>query len=80
MNGKLNSEAFSSLSRWESRRSVSRRRKRVRGLGTKSPDQNWSGLRGSNPSNWLGKPEHYHYAKPAQTVRVKADTTTAQQP
>ena len=25
----------------------------------------WSGLRGSNPSNWLGKPGHYHYAKPA---------------
>src|SRR5678810_286598 len=24
-----------------------------------------SGLRGSNPSNWLGKPGHYHYAKPA---------------
>ena len=27
----------------------------------------WSGLRGSNPSNWLGKPGHYHYAKPART-------------
>jgi hypothetical protein len=26
-----------------------------------------SGLRGSNPSNWLGKPGHYHYAKPAIT-------------
>ena len=25
----------------------------------------WSGLRESNPSSWLGKPEHYHYAKPA---------------
>jgi hypothetical protein len=24
-----------------------------------------SGLRESNPSSWLGKPEHYHYAKPA---------------
>jgi hypothetical protein len=27
--------------------------------------EGWSGLRGSNPSNWLGKPGHYHYAKPA---------------
>src|SRR5262245_35687833 len=34
----------------------------------------WSGLRESNPSSWLGKPEHYHYAKPAF---VKADCTTA---
>src|SRR5262245_45892541 len=34
-----------------------------------------SGLRGSNPSSWLGKPEHYHYAKPARWVRLKADTT-----
>src|SRR3989441_6833645 len=34
----------------------------------------WSGLRESNPSSWLGKPEHYHYAKPAS---VKADCTTA---
>ena len=25
----------------------------------------WSGLRESDPSSWLGKPEHYHYAKPA---------------
>ena len=25
-----------------------------------------SGLRESNPSSWLGKPEHYHYAKPAR--------------
>src|SRR5262245_40295063 len=38
---------------------------RARGLGTQSPDKVWSGLRGSNPSNWLGKPGHYHYAKPA---------------
>ena len=38
---------------------------RVRGLGTRSPDQSWSGLRESNPSDWLGKPGHYHYAKPA---------------
>ena len=29
----------------------------------------WSGLRGSNPSSWLGKPEHYHYAKPALWCR-----------
>jgi hypothetical protein len=28
----------------------------------------WSGLRESNPSSWLGKPEHYHYAKPADGV------------
>src|SRR5204862_1849561 len=27
--------------------------------------EGWSGLRGSNPSDWLGKPGHYHYAKPA---------------
>ena len=38
----------------------------VRGLGTKVPRSRLnSGLRGSNPSSWLGKPEHYHYAKPA---------------
>jgi hypothetical protein len=29
--------------------------------------RSWSGLRESNPSSWLGKPEHYHYAKPATT-------------
>lgn len=29
----------------------------------------WSGLRESNPSDWLGKPGHYHYAKPAHDVR-----------
>jgi hypothetical protein len=28
-------------------------------------ERKFSGLRGSNPSSWLGKPEHYHYAKPA---------------
>ena len=33
-----------------------------------------SGLRGSNPSNWLGKPGHYHYAKPAR----RDDRSTAQ--
>lgn len=39
----------------------------------------WSGLRGSNPSNWLGKPGHYHYAKPAfrSAPRVSAPSTTA---
>ena len=30
-----------------------------------SVSEGWSGLRESNPSSWLGKPEHYHYAKPA---------------
>src|SRR4051812_36294095 len=34
-----------------------------------------SGLRGSNPSNWLGKPGHYHYAKPAT---VESDRSTPQ--
>src|SRR5215831_15865863 len=28
--------------------------------------EGWSGLRESNPSSWLGKPEHYHYATPAR--------------
>src|SRR5512144_3284123 len=42
--------------------------------------QTWSGLRGSNPSNWLGKPGHYHYAKPARkrdrsTFRLIAEGT-----
>jgi hypothetical protein len=27
----------------------------------------WSGRRESNPPSWLGKPEHYHYATPAET-------------
>ena len=31
-----------------------------------------SGLRGSNPSNWLGKPGHYHYAKPARASLIVA--------
>ena len=31
-----------------------------------------SGLRGSNPSNWLGKPGHYHYAKPAYGSEIVA--------
>ena len=36
-----------------------------------------SGLRGSNPSSWLGKPEHYHYAKPAKSIdRVDKKFTT----
>ena len=30
----------------------------------------WSGLRESNPSDWLGKPGHYHYAKPARGCRT----------
>ncbi len=39
-------------------------------LGSRSPlacqaSKGWSGLRESNPSDWLGKPGHYHYAKPA---------------
>src|SRR6516162_9469623 len=33
----------------------------------------WSGLRGSNPSSWLGKPEHYHYAKPASLMPEISD-------
>src|SRR5690349_22199711 len=38
------------------------------------PQKTWSGLRGSNPSDWLGKPGHYHYAKPAlrTLMRLKA--------
>ena len=28
----------------------------------------WSGVRESNPPSWLGKPEHYHYAKPARVT------------
>ena len=32
--------------------------------------ERWSGLRGSNPSNWLGKPGHYHYAKPARRTML----------
>src|SRR3954469_21527428 len=35
----------------------------------------WSGLRGSNPSNWLGKPGHYHYAKPARDVQYTKPRT-----
>jgi hypothetical protein len=35
----------------------------------------WSGLRESNPSSWLGKPEHYHYAKPARSSGSGADLT-----
>ena len=27
--------------------------------------EGWSGVRESNPPSWLGKPEHYHYANPA---------------
>ena len=30
----------------------------------------WSGLRESNPSQRLGKPTHYHYAKPAQAFAL----------
>ena len=34
-----------------------------------------SGLRGSNPSNWLGKPGHYHYAKPARADQYISPST-----
>ena len=49
-------------------------RQEVRCGGNADPAREWSGLRGSNPSNWLGKPGHYHYAKPAQCddpIRLK---------
>ena len=36
--------------------------------GWRFKSEGWSGLRESNPSGWLGKPEHYHYAKPAGTT------------
>src|SRR6478672_8060895 len=39
---------------------------RYSGHALASVSVGWSGLRGSNPSNWLGKPGHYHYAKPAR--------------
>ncbi len=43
------------------------RERRCRGSGGEAPRPRLdSGLRGSNPSNWLGKPGHYHYAKPAR--------------
>ena len=38
----------------------------------------WSGLRESDPSSWLGKPEHYHYAKPARQ-RILSRLITAVQ-
>src|SRR4051794_23239311 len=38
----------------------------------------WSGLRGSNPSNWLGKPGHYHYAKPAPSAVSNAQVMRGQ--
>src|ERR1044072_1618949 len=38
----------------------------------------WSGLRESNPSDWLGKPGHYHYAKPAFEVIVSGSGLRAQ--
>ena len=38
--------------------------------------EGWSGLRESNPSSWLGKPEHYHYAKPACLQQIVADLAT----
>ena len=42
------------------------RERRCKGSGDEVPRPRLdSGLRGSNPSNWLGKPGHYHYAKPA---------------
>ena len=31
-----------------------------------------SGGRESNPPSWLGKPEHYHYANPANRVGLRA--------
>lgn len=35
----------------------------------------WSGLRESNPSDWLGKPGHYHYAKPAHERKERLHDT-----
>ena len=29
-----------------------------------------SGVRESNPPSWLGKPEHYHYANPANGAAI----------
>src|SRR6185436_13519660 len=36
------------------------RERRALGVWGRSPQ-----IKRSNPSNWLGKPGHYHYAKPA---------------
>jgi hypothetical protein len=47
-------------------------RRKLTALGENRGDamgREWSGLRESNPSSWLGKPEHYHYAKPARRAR-----------
>ena len=40
----------------------------------------WSGLRESNPSSWLGKPEHYHYAKPAVGGRPARENEIVPEP
>ena len=50
------------------------------GFVTRSKEKQWSGLRESNPSDWLGKPGHYHYAKPAlrwQDVNSSRDAAAA---
>ena len=42
-----------------------------RGSGGEAPGSRLnSGLRESNPSDWLGKPGHYHYAKPARCPEI----------
>ena len=52
------------------------RASRYGGHPSPSASEGWSGLRGSNPSNWLGKPEHYHYAKPARCDVRRCDSST----
>ena len=50
------------------------RERRRKGSGDEVPrSRKISGLRGSNPSSWLGKPEHYHYAKPASRRAILTD-------
>ena len=46
--------------------------RRCKGSGDEVPRLELdSGLRESNPSSSLGKPEHYHYAKPAISTAVR---------
>ena len=60
---------------WPTRSAFGLRNPSVRFEG-QSPQSNKSGLRGSNPSNWLGKPGHYHYAKPAAGAGLKSRATS----
>ena len=55
---------------WRHSGHAERRVRLAKGYVDERKELKWSGLRGSNPSNWLGKPEHYHYAKPALSTNV----------